>query len=122
MGDAAIMGVIASSAGTAAIETGVRAVAGYSYAAYQAYRIYELGARAKLIISTAYNASNFLAGEIQSLSADTGALSWYPLPAAYQHPADTRPLWENHGRECTNQAGRSLSAAHRRKRRQRDDP
>ncbi|BEL06095.1 hypothetical protein Q0Z83_042860 [Actinoplanes sichuanensis] len=92
MGDAAIMGVIATSAGTAAIETGVGAVAGYSYAAYQAWKIYELGAKLKLIISTAYNAINLLTGEIQAASADTGALSRYPLPAAYQHPANAAPL------------------------------
>jgi hypothetical protein len=91
MGDAAMMGVIATSAGTAAIETGVGAVAGYAFAAYQAYRIYELGAKAKLVISTAYNAINLLAGEIQSMSADTGALARYPLPNAYQHPANTAP-------------------------------
>ena len=32
---------------------------------------FELGAKAKLIISTAYNTINLLAGEIQSLSADS---------------------------------------------------
>lgn len=92
MGDAAIMGVISTSAGTALIETGVGAVAGYSYAAYQAWKIYEIGAKLKLVISTAYNTMNLLAGEIQSLSADTGALSRYPLPTAYQHPAAAAPL------------------------------
>ena len=88
MGDAAIMGVIAASAGTAAIETGVGAVAGYSFAAYQAYKIYNLAAEMKLIISTAYNLVMLVVGEIQAWSADTGALGRYPLPAAsYQHPA-----------------------------------
>ncbi|MEU4420967.1 hypothetical protein AB0F81_10090 [Actinoplanes sp. NPDC024001] len=88
MGDAAIMGVIGASAGTAAIETGVGAVAGYAFAAYQARKIYMLGARLKMIISTGYNDIMMLAGVIQSWSADTGALSRYPLPnAAYQHPS-----------------------------------
>ena len=53
---------------------------------------FELGAKAKLIISTAYNTINLLAGEIQTLSADTGALTRYPLPGAYQHPANAKPL------------------------------
>lgn len=92
IGDAAIMGVIAASAGTATIETGVGAVAGYSFAAYQAYKIYNLGADAKLIISTGYNQINFLTGIIQSWSADTGALSRHPLPNAYAHPTGQRPL------------------------------
>ncbi|MFC7530133.1 hypothetical protein [Actinoplanes sp. GCM10030250] len=99
MGDAAMAGVIAAAAGTAAIETGIGAVAGYSYAAYQAWKVYNLGVDLKLIISTAYNVVFAVSGQIQSWSADTGALSRHPLPTAPTSTPLPNPRHEgDHGR------------------------
>ncbi|GIM98071.1 hypothetical protein [Paractinoplanes toevensis] len=85
--DAAMIGAVAASAGTATIETGVGFVTGWGVAAYEAYKIAEAADAARKLIATASTIVGTVVGEIQALSADTGILAQYPLPgAAYHHP------------------------------------
>jgi len=85
--DAALVAAIAASAGTAAIETGVGAVAGYAVAAYEVYKILQLLDKAKKIEATAISIMNEVVGLIQGASADAGEFTKYPLPGgAYNHP------------------------------------
>ncbi len=84
--DAAMIGVVAASAGTATIETGVGFVTGWGIAAYEAYKIAELADKARKLIATASALVGIVVGEIQAASASTGALSQYPLPGNYRHP------------------------------------
>jgi hypothetical protein len=87
--DAAMIAVVASSAGTATIETGVGFVTGWGVAAYEAYKIAELADKARKLIATASTLIGTVVGEIQAASASTGILSQYPLPGAgYKHPAN----------------------------------
>jgi hypothetical protein len=85
--DAALVAAIAASAGTAAIETGVGAVAGYAVAAYEVYKLLELLDKAKKIEATAISIMNEVVGLIQGATADAGEFAKYPLPgSAYNHP------------------------------------
>ncbi|GIG91017.1 WXG100 family type VII secretion target [Plantactinospora endophytica] len=85
--DAALIAAIAASAGTAAIETGVGAVAGYAVAAYEVYKLLQILDKAKKIETTAMSIMNEVVGMIQAASADSGEFAKYPLPGgAYQHP------------------------------------
>lgn len=85
--DAALIAALAASAGTAAIETGVGAVAGYAVAGYELYKLLKLLDKAKKIESTAISIMNEAVGLIQGASADAGAFTKYPLPGgAYDHP------------------------------------
>ena len=85
--DAAMIGAVAASAGTAAIETGVGFVTGWGVAAYEAYKVAELADRARKLIATASTLIGTVVGEIQAAFASTGVLSQYPLPGAgYRHP------------------------------------
>jgi methyl-accepting chemotaxis protein len=85
--DAAMIGAVAASAGTATIETGVGFVTGWGIAAYEAYKIAEMADKARKLIATASAVIGTVVGEIQSLSAETGVLSRYPLPGVgYRHP------------------------------------
>jgi hypothetical protein len=85
--DAAMIGAVAASAGTATIETGVGFVTGWGIAAYEAYKIAELADKARKLIATASAIIGTVVGEIQAASAGTGALSRYPLPGSgYRHP------------------------------------
>lgn len=92
IGDAAIIALIAASAGTATAETGVGAVVGWGVAAAEAANILRLVNRAKAIMSTASNSMNLLLGEIQAVIGDAdGLMKKYPLPAgAYDHPLVNR--------------------------------
>ncbi|WP_305788401.1 hypothetical protein [Symbioplanes lichenis] len=86
--DAAMIGAVAASAGTATIETGVGFVTGWGVAAYEAYKIAELAARARRLIATASALIGTVAGEIQAASTSTGILARHPLLShPYQHPA-----------------------------------
>lgn len=85
--DAAMIGAVAASAGTAAIETGVGFVTGWGVAAYEAYKIAELADRARKLIATASALVGTVVGEVQAASASTGVLSQYFLPGTgYKHP------------------------------------
>ena len=86
--DAAMIGAVAASAGTATIESGVGFVTGWGIAAYEAYKIAELADKARKLIAIATTVVGTATGEIQTLMADTGVLAQYPLPGAgYKHPA-----------------------------------
>ncbi|HYN98953.1 MAG TPA: hypothetical protein VEU28_04705, partial [Actinomycetota bacterium] len=85
--DAALIGAVAASAGTATIETGVGFVTGWGIAAYEAYKIAEMADQARKLIATASALIGTVVGEIQAASASTGTLSKYPLPSnGYRHP------------------------------------
>jgi len=85
--DAALVGVVAASAGTATIETGVGFVTGWGIAAYEAFKIAEAADKAKKLIATASTLISTVVGEIQAASASTGTLTQHPLPGgAYRHP------------------------------------
>ncbi|RZU51201.1 hypothetical protein EV385_3009 [Krasilnikovia cinnamomea] len=85
--DFAIVGALAAGAGTATIETGVGFVGGWGVAAYEGYKIIELADRVTKLIDNAYTIINAAVGEIETLSADIGAVGQYPLPGAgYRHP------------------------------------
>lgn len=85
--DAAMIGAVAASAGTAAIETGVGFVTGWGVAAYEAYKIAEMADKARKLIATASAIVGTVVGEIQAASASTGTLAKYPLPGSgYRHP------------------------------------
>jgi uncharacterized protein YukE len=85
--DAALVGAVAASAGTATIETGVGFVTGWGIAAYEAYKIAELADKAKKLISIATTVIGTAVGEIQAASASSGVLAKYPLPGSgYKHP------------------------------------
>lgn len=85
--DAAMIGVVAASAGTATIETGVGFVTGWGVAAYEAYKIAEMADKARKLIATASALVGTVVGEIQAASASTGTLAKYPLPGSgYRHP------------------------------------
>lgn len=85
--DAAAIGAVAASAGTATIETGVGFVTGWGIAAYEAYKIAELADNARKLIATASAVIGTVVGEIQAASASTGTLAKHPLPGSgYRHP------------------------------------
>jgi hypothetical protein len=78
--EAIIMG-IAAAAGTATIETGVGAVAGYGYATYQAIQIAKLVNKASQIISTAGTVIMGAFGGAMAFAGQGGDLSEVPLPS-----------------------------------------
>ncbi|WP_127504015.1 hypothetical protein [Actinoplanes solisilvae] len=85
--DAAMIGAVAASAGTATIETGVGFVTGWGIAAYEGYKIAEMADKARKLIATASAIIGTAVGGIQALSAETGVLRRYPLPGGgYRHP------------------------------------
>jgi hypothetical protein len=90
--DASLIGVVAASAGTATIETGVGFVTGWGIAAYEAYKIVEMADKARKLIATVSAVIGTVVGEIQAASASTGSLTKYPLPGgSYKHPGTPQP-------------------------------
>lgn len=79
---------IAAAAGTALIETGIGAVAGYSVAALQVIAFLEDWALASAIIQTAVGVITGAAPELLSLTRTLAYAPSAELPtSAYQHPA-----------------------------------
>ncbi|GAA1646994.1 hypothetical protein [Actinoplanes couchii] len=88
--DSAAIAVIAASAGTAAIETGVGFVTGWAIAAYEAHRIIELTNDARKLIATASALVNGISGTIQSAAADVNVMVEQLPGAPYAHPGEAR--------------------------------
>ncbi|MFC7527574.1 hypothetical protein [Actinoplanes sp. GCM10030250] len=85
--DSALIGALGAAVGTATIQTGVGFVTGWGVAAYEAYKIGQMTARAREIIAAGSAVIGTATGFIQSASGDTSALARHPLPqAAYHHP------------------------------------
>lgn len=87
LADKAILAAIAAAAGTALIETGVGAVAGYGAAAYIVLDMMQLINDASVIINTAGTAILGLFGGVMDAAYQGGDLTAVPLPAnAYSGP------------------------------------
>ncbi|MCP2323379.1 hypothetical protein HDA40_001886 [Hamadaea flava] len=86
--DAAMVALVAASAGTAAIETGVGFVAGWAVAAYEAMKITRLVGEAKKIIDIAIDVMNGILGVIGTLKVHLSNFAKHPLPlSSYSSPA-----------------------------------
>jgi hypothetical protein len=85
--DMCLLAMAEAAAGTALIETGLGAAAGYALAALEIEKILSTIERAKKIISTGVTAISSIVGEIQAITGDLGELKKYPLPGQpYRHP------------------------------------
>jgi hypothetical protein len=89
--DQAAVALIEMAAGTALIETGIGAVAGYSLAAIQIASIVRTIARASLIIQAAGAAIGVSVAGLTGVLKEFGDLGSIPMPArAYQNPVGAR--------------------------------
>lgn len=89
--DQAAVALIEMAAGTALVETGIGAVAGYSLAAIQIASIVRTIARAALIIQAANAAIGVSVAGLTGILKEFGDLGGIPMPArAYQNPLVAR--------------------------------